>query len=162
MTGPRIGSMEIGNVVSGRRRTLTLARALALSGGAFDNPGWPDRNLHTDAKVAAATGLAEIVVSGTQWEGYLVGLLVELIGVGWFAGGELDIKIPRSVRIGDTVQPHARLVAINKDDRADPERRAMAATLVSLEVWCENGEGQQVMVGTARCTIPDVDDSLHA
>ena len=47
MTRPTIGSMAIGSVTSGRKRTLTLARALALSGGAFDIPGWPDRNLHT-------------------------------------------------------------------------------------------------------------------
>lgn len=153
MTPTTIGSMDVGSVASGRRRTLTLARALALSGGAFDNPDWPDRNLHTDANVAAAAGLAEIVVSGTQWEGYLVGLLVEIFGVRWFDGGELDIKIPRSVRIGDSIQPHARLDEIAC---SDSRRRA------TLAVWCENGEGQQVMVGTASCAIPDVDKSLRS
>ena len=158
MTGPRIGSMKVGQVVSGARRTLTLARALALSGGAFDSPGWPDRNLHTDSTVAAETGLAEIVVSGTQWEGYLVGLLVEIFGVGWFAGGELDIKIPRSVRIGDTVQPYARLDAITACEGADAHA---PATLATLSVWCENGDGQQVMIGTALCAIPRADQPPH-
>lgn len=35
-----------------------------------------------------------MVVSGTQWEGYLVGLLVETMGQAWFEGGRLDVKIP--------------------------------------------------------------------
>ena len=101
----------IGHVFEGKARKLTLARALALSGGPVETPGWPDKNLHTDLEVAKSTGLSEIVVSGTQWEGYLVGLLVDLFGIAWFGGGALDIKIPRSVKIDETLQPKARIEA---------------------------------------------------
>ena len=140
----RIGNMATGDSAWSHPRRLTLARALALSGGPWDNPSWPDRNLHTNLAAAEEAGLAEIVVSGTQWEGYLVGLLVEVFGVDWFGGGSLDIKIPRSVRIGDIVRAAARLERLSKEgDR----------TTAELVVWCENGSGEQVMVGTAACTF---------
>ena len=134
-----------GDLLEGRARQLTLPRALALSGGPFDAAVWPEKNLHTDLKAANEAGLAEVVVSGTQWEGYLVGFLAELCGVHWFRHGELDIKIPRSVRIGETLQPKARVET----------RASTGDTLrVSLSVWVENQDGAQVLVGTAACTLP--------
>lgn len=142
---PRLLDAEAGALFEGRARCLTLARALALSGGPFDAPVWPERNLHTDLKAANDAGLAEIVVSGTQWEGYLVGFLAELFGLHWFHHGELDIKIPRSVKIGETLQPKARLEMRNGD---------ASGVRVSLSVWVENREGAQVMVGTAACLLP--------
>lgn len=133
-----------GTVFTGRARRLTWARALALSGGPFDQPGWPHRNLHTDLAAAREAGLAEVVVSGTQWEGYLIGLMVELFGAAWFGGGEVDIKIPRSVKIGETIVPMARLESREPDDGRQRYR---------LAVWCENQDGQPVMVGTATCAL---------
>lgn len=142
---PRIGAMAIGDVAWSHPRTLTLARALALSGGPWDSPSWPDRNLHTSAAAAEEAGLAQIVVSGTQWEGYLVGLLVEIFGLGWFEGGSVDIKIPRSVRIGDVIRAAARLESLSEcDGKATAE----------LAVWCENASGEHVLVGAARCAMP--------
>lgn len=141
---PALLSAEPGRVFEGRARKLTWARALALSGGPFDAPGWPDKNLHTDLDAARAAGLSEVVVSGTQWEGYLVGLLVELFDLAWLRHGQLDIKIPRSVKIGETLQPKARVEG--RETAADGIR-------VALSVWCENQDGQQVMVGTASCIV---------
>jgi len=135
---------EPGHIFEGRARCLTLARALALSGGPFDAPAWPEKNLHTDLKAANDAGIAAIVVSGTQWEGYLVGFLVDLFGMSWFRHGELDIKIPRSVKIGETVQPKARL----ETREVQPD-----GTWITLSVWCENQDGAQVLVGTAACML---------
>ena len=144
-----VSTAEIGHVFAGRPRKLTWARALALSGGPFGTPGWPEKNLHTDIAAAREAGLSEVVVSGTQWLGYLVGLMVELFGVEWFGSGELDIKIPRSVKIDETIQPKARLETREDDG---------ARTRVTLSVWCENQDGQQVLVGTAACAL---DSSGH-
>lgn len=137
--------LKTGEIREGRPRTLTLSRALALSGGPLDKPGWPDKNLHTDAQAAADAGLPAIVVSGTQWEGYAVGLLVETFGPAWFEGGIIDIKIPRSVRIGETIRPRLRLEEITG---AGNQQRAR------VKIWCENGQGQEVLVGTASCAVP--------
>lgn len=139
-------SAEPGRVFEGRPRQLTWARALALSGGPFDAPGWPDKNLHTDLEAARTAGLSEVVVSGTQWEGYLVGLLAELFGIAWMRHGHLDIKIPRSVRIGETIRPRVRL-----EGRESIE----GGVRFTLVVWCENQDAQQVMVGTASCLVPE-------
>lgn len=137
-------SAGIGHVFEGRARQLTWARALALSGGPFETPGWPDKNLHTDLDAARKTGLSEVVVSGTQWEGYLVGLLVDICGIDWMHSGHLDIKIPRSVKIGETLRPMARLEAREKLD---------SGARIAFSIWCENQDAQQVMVGTAVCVI---------
>src|SRR5688572_33392604 len=86
----RLLESQPGQVFEGRARQLTLARALALSGGPFDAPVWPEKNLHTDLEAANDAGLAEIVVSGTQWEGYLVGFLADLFGMDWFRHGRSE------------------------------------------------------------------------
>lgn len=135
---------EVGELYIGKARKLTWARALALSGGPFDTPGWPEKNLHTDLKMANDAGLSTVVVSGTQWEGYLVGLLVNMFGAAWFNGGRIDIKIPRSVKIGEIVQPKARV-----ESRVQEGERVQ----IALSVWCENQDGEQVLVGTASCTV---------
>ncbi|HEY9278891.1 MAG TPA: MaoC family dehydratase [Eoetvoesiella sp.] len=139
-----IHSMTPGTIRTGKPRVLTMARALALSGGPFDMPGWPDKNLHTDIEAARSTGLSEVVVSGTQWEGHLIGLLVETFGLAWFQGGEVNVKIPRSVRITETVQPKLRLDALEENN---------GYTLAQLTVWCEDSSGQQILIGTAKCPL---------
>ncbi|MFA5490096.1 MAG: MaoC family dehydratase [Candidimonas sp.] len=139
-----IDDLQPGDIRCSKFRKLTMARALALSGGPLDMPGWPDKNLHTDAEVARSTGLPDVVVSGTQWEGHLVGLLVETLGMDWFNGGSIQIKIPRSVRIGDSVRAKLRM-----DEFVDQGDRRLAR----MTVWCENKQGQEVMVGTAECAV---------
>lgn len=137
--------VHAGATLAGRPRHMTLPRVLALSGGPLDKPGWPDRNLHTDQAAAAAAGLDGLVVSGTQWEGHLAGFLVEVFGLAWFEGGEFNVKIPRSVRLGDTLRPMLRCESM----QLGPE-----GTRYELAVWCENGAGEPVLAGTASCTVP--------
>lgn len=142
---PELLTAPIGHVFGGPRRRLSMARALALSGGPFDTPGWPEKNLHTDLQAANDAGLATIIASGTQFEGYLLSLLVDLFDSHWLRAGELDVKITRSVRVGETLQAHARL---------DTREPVGAGTRVVLGVWCENQDGEQVLVGTAACALP--------
>lgn len=144
-TTPPILSMQPGDQRSGRPRLMSLGRVLALSGGAFAKPGWPDKNLHTDLAAAQAAGLSTIVVSGTQWEGHIVGLLIETVGLAWFEGGTVDIKLPRSVRVDETLIPSLRLEAI-----IDQDGRRVAQFSVAV---C-NGDGDQVLVGSASAPLP--------
>ncbi len=141
-----IMSMKPGDVRTGHVRTMTWARVLALSGGPLDKPGWPDKNLHTDAESAAAAGLPQVVVSGTQWEGHVAGLLVDTMGLAWFQGGCMNVKIPRSVKIGESLVPKLRLDAIVQHDKG---------AVAELTVWCENAQSEQVLVGTATCGMPN-------
>ena len=142
---PELLAAAIGHEFAGAPRRLSLARALALSGGAFDTPGWPDRNLHTDLQAANDAGLAAIVASGTQFEGYLLSLLIDLFEDHWLRGGEVDVKITRSVQVGETLRAAARV-----DGRHDVD----GGTRIVLAVRCENEDGAPVLVGTAACTVP--------
>ena len=138
-------AMQPDDVRIGRPRLMSLGRVLALSGGPFPNPGWPAKNLHTDMAAAQAAGLATIVVSGTQWEGHMVGLLVDTVGPGWFAGGTIDIKLPRSVKVDETLTPQLKLEGFE-------ERAGRRFALFSVTVL--NGDGQEVLVGSASAPVP--------
>jgi len=56
----------LGTRFTGRSLALSLARVLAFSAGPLDEPGWPQRNLHTDRDKAREAGLEDIIASGTQ------------------------------------------------------------------------------------------------
>ena len=144
MTATGLLSATPGQVFPGNPRRLTLARALAFSGGPFDSPDWPEKNLHTDLKEANDAGLAAVVASGTQFEGYLATHLIALCGASWYSHGEWDVKIVRSVKVGDVVTPMAKLNSRKATDKG---------TKVDLEVWCENHAAEKVLVGTASCLV---------
>jgi acyl dehydratase len=117
---------------------------LAFSGGPIDVPGWPERNLHTDDAKAREAGLAQIIASGTQSEGLLIGFLIEIFGDDWYRGGELDVRFVKPVRAGDTVLPCVRCTASEEVE---------GALRLELECWCEVGDGTRVVDGSARCMV---------
>jgi acyl dehydratase len=137
---PRLKAATPGETIEGRPVTLSLARALAFSGGNLDEPGWPHRNLHTDAGKARDAGLAGIIASGTQTEGLLLGLLVGLFGRAWHSTGRIQAKFTRPVRVGETIQPMARFVSRTAEPTGER---------ILLDVWCRNDDGAEVMVGQA-------------
>ncbi|MEO8740106.1 MAG: MaoC family dehydratase [Casimicrobiaceae bacterium] len=124
---------------------MTLARVLAFSGGAFDEPGWPQRNLHTDLAMAQEAGLDAIIASGTQSEGLLLGLLVATFGTAWHERGSIELRFLKPVRVGDTVRPKLQWTSL--DAGHDALRFATAC-------WCERDNGERVLEGTATCTLP--------
>lgn len=137
---------EVGTVFAGPRHHLSIERVLAFSGGPFSRPNWPDRNLHTDLEKAQEAGLSCIIVSATQFEGYLVDLLVDLFGDDpWFTTGTIETRIPKSLMLDDFVQPKAVLRAVDDDGEA---------RTFTMGVSCENQRGEQVLVGMASCRLP--------
>jgi len=130
-----------GALFSGAPRVLSAARILAFSGGPFDAPGWPAKNLHTDAAKAAEAGLAEPIVSGIQCEADVVRLLASLFGDLWYRRGRLSVKYPRVVTAGMTIRAHARVKSVGEGT-------------IELEVWCDTPDGTMVVVGTAGCDTP--------
>lgn len=139
-----IENAKVGSEFLGLIRRLTRERVLAFSGGPFSQHQWPDQNLHTSLEKAQEAGLLGIIVSATQFEGHLVDLLIDLFGEAWFYAGTIEIKIPKSLMLDDTVQPKAVLHEI----RDDGEYRTFV-----LNVSCENQRGEQVLVGTASCRL---------
>lgn len=142
---PKSTRLAIGNTIRGKNFKCTLARTLAFSGGPFDEPGWPQRNLHTDTAKALEAGLPDIIVSGTQFEGLLLSHLTELFGGHWYRSGRLEAKFVRSVFIGDVVSPVATVLDIELDGKQ---------AVFHLDVACERQDGEKALVGQARVDVP--------
>jgi MaoC dehydratase-like protein len=136
---------EIGAPLAGRPLRLSLARVLAFSGGPLDEPGWPQRNLHTDIDKAREAGLDHIIASGTQSEGLLIAFLIETFGCAWYRSGNLEVRFLKPVRVGDVVRPGLRWTG--KEPVADGLR-------LMAECWCEIDDGSRVIAGTASCALP--------
>jgi hypothetical protein len=147
-TGERAPALRVvtGATRAGRSLRLSLARILAFSGGPLDEPGWPQRNLHTDAAQARDAGLDAIIASGTQSEGLLIGFLIELFGAHWQRTGQLDVRFLKPVRVDDIVRPAVRWTAC--------EKNADGAVRVTADCWCEVASGDHVIAGTATCVVP--------
>ena len=137
-----VTSVEIGTSFEGRPCEFTLARVLAFSAGFISEPDWPHKNLHTDLDMAQEAGLDAIIASGTQSEGLLVSLLIDLFGTPWLEHGVMDLKVINSVHVDDVVQAKAIL----KERTGTGE-----GTTALLDVWCEKQDGTKVLVGSATC-----------
>ena len=138
--------IEEGRTYGGQARELSVTRLLAFSGGALTNPGWPARNLHTDAGKAAEGGLPAPIASGVQCESDIIRLLIELFGEAWSAHGRMHVKYPRPVFAGTRVQGVARVRA----------RSVLASGAnIELDVWCETADKTVVITGTASCVEAD-------
>jgi acyl dehydratase len=124
----------------GRPKRASIERLRAFSGGSFSIAEWPKKNTHTDFDLAKARGLRTTIASGTQFEGYVCQLMVELFGIKWLSHAIMDVKFAGSVEAGDVVA--ARAVVKQKQDEP-------GATKFVLDVWVENERGEKVLVGTA-------------
>ena len=140
----QLSDAQFGDHFEGRTRTLSLARMLAFSGGLLDATGWPDANLHTDTHKAREAGLESIIASGTHSEGILLELMVSLFGPSWHRSGSVDVKMTDSVGVNDTIQAKARLVSRESTPKGE---------LIVLDVWCETGAGETIVVGQAQGTL---------
>lgn len=137
-----VASAAMGTSFEGRPCEFTLARILAFSAGFLSEPDWPHKNLHTDLDKAQEAGLDAIIASGTQSEGLMVALLIDLFGSRWLEHGVMDLKVINSVHVDDVVQAKAIL-----KERTGTGEDATAL----LDVWCEKQDGTKVLVGSATC-----------
>jgi hypothetical protein len=136
---------KVGTVVAGRELELSLARVLAFSGGPLDEPGWPQRNLHTDLAKAKEAGLPHIIASGTQSEGLLLGLLVETFGTLWHECGRIELRFRKPVPVGERVRPMLEWTEVDVGP---------AHTRFTAACWCADASGERVVDGTASCMVP--------
>jgi acyl dehydratase len=131
----------VGQEFSGKPKRQSWERIAAFSGGSFDTPGWPKKNIHTDLGFAREMGLSTVYVSGTQYLGHLTELMIDLFGEGWLRGGRThDLKFIKAVAEGDTIRIKARIQA---------REEAESAVKYTMNIWGENQDGDKVMVGTA-------------
>ena len=132
--------MTPGAEFAGTPRNITEARLLTFSGGPLTNPDFPRKNIHTNLEFAQSTGVPTRIASGTQYQGHLFTLLIDLFGDGWLSNGTMAVKMTDIVREGDTVTAKARVTATEPAD---------GGTLVTMDVWSERQDGATVLTGTA-------------
>lgn len=131
---------KVGAEYTGKTKTISETRVFAFSGGRFDAPGWPAKNIHTDLEFAKSCGLQTRSVSATQYLGYLTELMIDLFGETWLSHGRMELKFIAIVDVEDSLLTKA--VVISKALEG-------SGTRFVLEMWCENQHGNKVAVGTA-------------
>ncbi|MFC2015075.1 MaoC family dehydratase [Chloroflexota bacterium] len=143
-----------GEWFTGRPKKVSWERIWAFSGGPFAQEGWPKKNIHTDIDFATACGLpAKVATSATQFQGYLVQLMIDLFGIEWLSHGTMDVKFIRIVDSGDTIITKATIKSIEAKD---------AITRFIMDVACENQKGEKVLVGAASgCVGNAVSFAVH-
>ncbi len=129
----------VGQEFSCRTKTVSWPRLWTFSGGPFAAEGWPRKNVHTDLAFAQGTGLPSVAVSGTQCQGYLCDLMIDLFGEEWLSQGQMNIKFVKPIPEGDRLVAKAKVQS--KEEGGE--------TKISFEVWCENQNGEKAVVGTA-------------
>ena len=130
----------VGHTIRGRTRKIARERIWAFSGGPLSAQGWPRTNHHTDDAYARTRGLPSARVSGTQYLGYVCGLLADLFGDSWLSAGTISAKYVAPVNPDDAIQPVVTVTS--KEIVGDVIRFGLA-------IRCENELGQEVLVGTA-------------
>ena len=134
-----------GDVIDGGFYRMSRERVLAFSGGPLGAPNRPRRNLHTDDEKAHEAGLTAPIASGLQTQGHLIRLMIDLFGDAWMCHGDLHLKFFGPVSVGDTVQP--RVCLSSRSEAGD-------GIVFVFDAWCERGDGERVMAGTACCLLP--------
>jgi acyl dehydratase len=125
-----------GRKLDGEARRVTLEMCRAFSG--------PSENYHTNREMAQALGFPDVVVQGMMALCFLSGLLERELGLGWLAGGKMDVRLVNVVWAEDVVTPRAEV----RDETPEGDRRRL-----QLDVWCEKADGTKVVVGTASALV---------
>ena len=135
----------VGAEFSGAPRRPTQQGLNSLLRQAFGSPLPPNMNVHTNPDFARQLGFRTPVIPGAITGSYLVSLMIDLFGEGWFGAGKVSLKYVRAVEPGDTIVAHARVSAKQAD---------RSGVRFSLDIWCRNQQGQTVITGQAGGSVP--------
>lgn len=99
---------------------------------------------HYDDEYAKKVGLPAPIATGMMSAAYLSQMLTEYFGLDWIKGGKLSFTFIRPVYTGDTLTCRGLVKErTSEGSKAD----------LTLEVWCENQDGEKVTVGEAALSI---------
>jgi acyl dehydratase len=104
----------------------------------FEGAG--EHNGHTDVEGALERGNPGPVAQGAFAMGLIARMLGDRFGDGFVSGGELDIHFTRTVWANERVEVHGAIL-----DQSNSRAHC--------RVWAENGNGEEVVVGTASAGI---------
>jgi acyl dehydratase len=117
----------------------------------FERVVW-DRgsNSHNDPEAAKRDGLAKPLASGQNQMAFLHELLERNFGDAWVYGGKISVRNIHPVYGGDLIAPHGIVTELSEVD---------GKARVTVQIWCENQNGQKTSVGTAYAGQPSASRS---
>jgi acyl dehydratase len=143
-TEPR--TLKVGDELMTFTREVTEAKMVE-----FERVVW-DRGLnsHSDPATAKRDGLAKPLASGQNQMAFLHELLERNFGDAWVYGGKISVRNIHPVYGGDRVTPHGVVTEITE---------VGGKPRVTVQIWCENQDGQKTSVGTAHAGQPSASRS---
>jgi acyl dehydratase len=135
---------EVGHEFAGNVKKPTSWRSWLYSGGWPHGQGWPAKNIHTDLEFAQSCGVPVRITSGGMPVGYIAELMIDLFGEGWFRAGKMSTKFIKGTKVNDFITPKA---VVKSKEPAD------SGTRFVLDFWCENQDGEKLVVGSATCVL---------
>ncbi|HUA32139.1 MAG TPA: MaoC family dehydratase [Candidatus Binataceae bacterium] len=121
-----------GEPIEAPMRRITEEMCMAFSG--------PARNYHNDKQKAVELGFPEIVVQGMLSVCMIAGMMTKRFGLGFLAGGKMDLRLVNVVWGNDVTGPKGLIVERHAEGRR---------TRAEVEVWCEKSDGTKSIVGNA-------------
>ena len=120
------------------------ANRFLIAGNATEGVASP-ANVHAGAALAQGMGLARAVAPGELGLAYVHELLDRRFGIDFRQGGWLRVNYRRPIYAGDVLTAQGLVV-----------KKEPAGERVNwqLQVWLENGRGEQVITGEAQVTVP--------
>ena len=97
-------------------------------------------SIHTDDEWARKKGFRAPLAQAMMSTAYVSQLMMEYLGEGFVKGGKMSVAFIKPVVVGDTLTVHGVVKSREQEGKK---------TRVTVEVWCENQDGVQTMVGTA-------------
>ena len=112
----------------------------------FERVVW-DRgsNSHSDPAAAKRDGLSRQIASGQNQMAFLHEMLERNFGDGWVYGGKISVRIIHPVYADDHITANGTVTEVGESD---------GKPRVTLEIWCENQDGQKTAAGTAWTAQP--------
>lgn len=150
-TDPSIASAE------GRRGVLTIGQKLGpvsrqLTQRQIDvYSGVKPGSIHTDLSWAKAKGFRTTIAQGMMSTAYVSALMTDLLGVGFIAGGQMDVRFLRPVFEGDTLTVSGTILGFVSEANRPFDANS---TRVRAEVEVRNRANELTLAGTASGLAP--------
>ena len=104
----RHGAIDMGLEVAGGTRLITQRQIDAYSGVRPDS-------IHTDEDWAHAKGFRTTIAQGMMSTAYISSLATGLLGAGFVAGGQMDVRFLRPVHCGDELTTSGTVTSLTHD-----------------------------------------------
>ena len=122
---------------------------LVYGPGRIMEEAWPERNIHSDAEAAQREGLPAPVISAPQIFSMVHRSMFLTFGIGWIAGGKIDLKMIRPVYPDEFTTVKGEVVSISLETDADGHRR----TRVECAVRVDKLNGEVCCAGRASALV---------